>query len=413
MTNDPVSDSTEKKHQLEYTNPSDTNSITSVEFNNVFKQLFYVAAQRLAYQIREPIDQLGQVFEEPLETGSLKARWSLSRQLSIQKLTTYASRKHSMHSNASKVLGRGRYLFLVRQLDKSKAANFAALGCRFGSVANVAELLARSMQVNHAKLTTHLERMRISSSTEHLHPSGVHLACFMVRPSITTRFDVLVPILKQNQLPLSTLPITKITKSHHQILQNFDELTVRDILKDLIDETVLATDRERDFRWQLHNAFVRLVDLTADSETMMQARFSATPVQAPCRSDTVPNSPTTCSLLSIRLLGTIHSTCRSTELTYVPLDFFATQQRVRARGADSIGAELVDSDRTPEGDTRDRDEAGHPNSQDKGRPVSTDLSLHGESGREVDTGKVDTTTFNDAERTFVHDLFMLFGLSKA
>jgi len=84
---------------------------------------------------------------------------------------------------ASQVLARGKYLFLTRRLTKGEASKFATLGYRFATVGQIAEPPARNMRADSHSIVSRLERMKLSASADHLPPPGVHLACFMVRPS--------------------------------------------------------------------------------------------------------------------------------------------------------------------------------------------------------------------------------------
>ncbi len=50
--------------------PDDTSEI-SVNFARVFKELFCVAAQQLANTLHEPLEKIGVLFEEPMDTGTV------------------------------------------------------------------------------------------------------------------------------------------------------------------------------------------------------------------------------------------------------------------------------------------------------------------------------------------------------
>ena len=66
-------DSVVRESQLEYTVsglPAGPNEL-SANFALIFKQLFCVAAQRLANLLHEPLERVGVLFEEPLDTGTI------------------------------------------------------------------------------------------------------------------------------------------------------------------------------------------------------------------------------------------------------------------------------------------------------------------------------------------------------
>ena len=311
-------------------NSKDDSSESSTSFGPIFKQLFCVAAQRLAITIHEPLENVGVLFEEPLETGALH--------LSGVAKATISSPKFSMGSKSSDVerdgastlnFGRGKYLFLNRMLSKTEVDKFAAMGYRFGSVPQVSERLATAMEVPADIMKSRLDRMRLVSSVEHHPLPGVHMACFMLRPSVHNSFDVLVPLKTQNQLPLTTIQSDDLNDWQSALLTRFDEWTVKDILKTLINEAG-CLDMERDFRWRLHTSLIRLLDLVGDFDSMMSAKFSAKQIHTPCRMITETHSPHTCTLLTLRLMNAVHARSQKDDMTYIPLSFFSAQQQAES-----------------------------------------------------------------------------------
>ena len=316
----------------------DDASEISVNFSAIFKQLFCVAAQQLANVVHEPLEKLGVLFEEPLETGmahltkhdksfqSFRNFSHSSRQLDLERETT----------SSSYTFGRGKYLFLNRRLNKTDMDKFAALGYRFGSIQQVSELLARNMEVSHDKIRSRLERMKLCAYLEHLPPPGVQLACFMLRPLIYKSFDVLVPEKSQNQLPYTSMQLDNLNEWQAALLQRFDEWTIKEVLKTLINESG-SLEAERDFRWQLHSSFIRLIDIVGDTDTMMNAVFSAKQIQTPCRPTETTQGPTSCTLVTVRLMNTIHAKAGGHGMTYIPLSFFSAQQQLDTIGPNYEG----------------------------------------------------------------------------
>ncbi|KAJ9613009.1 hypothetical protein H2200_002950 [Cladophialophora chaetospira] len=313
----------------------------SLNFAPIFKQLFCVAAQHLANLTHEPLEKLGVLFEEPLETGAALAH---QQQFGVRVLSTkgYSNAPEAESGASSPLTGaKGKYFFLHRQINKGEAAKFAALGYRFATVGQIAEPLAKSMQVHRDRLTTRIERMRLSASPDHLLPPGVHLSCFMIRPSMYKSFDVLVPTSSQNHVPYVTMQSGNLSADQLAELQRFDNLNVSEILRTLLNKSNTSKIGE-EIRWQLYNAFVKLVEILGDYDTMMEAKFSATVFRVPCRSprDTTA-SPATCTLLTVRVLRSIHAASNRKELTYVPLSFFGAQQQVQACDRDELFEQKV------------------------------------------------------------------------
>ena len=311
---------------------SEDNIDGSLNFAPIFKQLFCVAAQQLANLTHEPLEKIGALFEEPLETGTTS--FVAQPKIGIRPLSSagYPSAANSENGNSSPLtVARGKYFFLHRQISKGEAARFAALGYRFATVGQIAEPLAKSMQVNREKLVARIERMQVSASPEHLLQSGVHLTCFMLRPSMYKSFDVLVPAVSQNQLPYVTMQSCNLSEDQLAQLQRFDDCTISEILRVLVNKSSISSIGE-ETRWQLYNTFVKLVDAVGDYDTMMQARFSAKAFSTPCRTtDNIAPSPM-CTLLTVRVLRSIHAASTKKELTYVPLSFFSAQQQIQVAG---------------------------------------------------------------------------------
>lgn len=317
-------------------NLRDDSSEPLVDFAPIFKQLFCVAAQQLANVLHEPLERLGILFEEPLDTGAIYV--SAPARGAIRGSSSHPYSSIDVVSGAtSQVPARGKYLFLNRQLTKSEAAKFAALGYRFASVGQIAEPLARNMQVNRQNVLLQIERMKLSASADCRPPPGVHLACFIVRPNMHKGFDILVPATMQNQLPFSTIQSDNLSEKQMKGLKRFDDLTINEILRTLVNQSCDLGFRE-EFRWQLYNSFVKLVDLIGETPTIMLAKFSAKKVQVSCRPSADPNSPGTCILLSVRLLRSIHTTSITKELEYVPLSFFSAQQQIGSDNPDKTFA---------------------------------------------------------------------------
>jgi hypothetical protein len=308
--------------------PDDTPNNT-FSFAPIFKQLFCIAAQQLANLTHGPLEKLGVLFEEPLETGTVPI--FAPPKIDIRPRSAKGPKTTGdteSGTTETPTVARGKYFFLHRQISKSEAARFAALGYRFANIGQIAEPLAKSMQVNREVLAPRLERMKLSAAPEHLLPPGTHLACFMVRPSMYKSFDVLVSAAAQNQLPFVTMQAGDLTEDQCTQLRRFDDLTVSEILRVLLNQANESQVGE-EIRWQLYNIFVKLVDILGDYDTMMTAKFSAKAFRVACRNPSNLTPAPTCTLLSVRVLRSIHAASFKKDLTYVPLSFFSAQQQVQ------------------------------------------------------------------------------------
>ncbi|EHY52767.1 hypothetical protein ABEF92_002521 [Exophiala dermatitidis] len=300
----------------------------SLNFAPVFKQLFCMAAQRLADHIHEPLGRLGTLFEEPLDTGTVFV--CTPSRTALPAVSPNATNSPDLESG--NCIARGKYLFLTRQLNRDEATNFGALGYRFAAVARIAEPMAKRMQINRDNLVARMGRMQLSASLGDLPLPGVHLGCFMLRPSIHKSFDVLVPESMQAQLPHVLVQPGGLTmEQSHQLTSLLDELTVGDVLEILLDQTK-ETKLDEPTRSRLHEAIVKLADVVGDSNGLMQAKFSARPLEVPCQSDTNFSSTSTCTFLIVRLIRDVHTSSATEALAYVPLVSFIVQQQYQTAG---------------------------------------------------------------------------------
>lgn len=314
-----------RQYRPGYSSPtSDASSEVSFNFSTVFKQLFCVAASQLSCVLHEPLENLGVLFEEALDTGTMH----LFRSARPAKGAVHKnSEKVDLEANSS-TFGRGKYLFLNRSLSKTAADRYAAMGYRFASVSQVSDLLAKNMEVKPENMHHRLERMKVSVGSYHLPPPGVHLACFMVRPSIHKSFDLLVPTMLQNQLPTVPLKLFLLTDWHKQAIRKYDEWRIGDILAELV-RTPGETSGERDFHFTFHAALLLLIDEVGDLAFMLNAVFSARPVELSCQpgDEAVGTmSGDKCTLLTVRIMNDIHAKPKPS-MTYVPLSFFGSTLR--------------------------------------------------------------------------------------
>ncbi|KIW98133.1 uncharacterized protein Z519_01717 [Cladophialophora bantiana CBS 173.52] len=304
---------------------------SSLNFAPIFKQLFCVAAQQLANHIHEPLERLGVLFEEHLDTGATSASTPLRIDIRLLSARSYKKTADAEKGFLSPLtVSRGKYFFVHRQINKGEAARFAALGYRFATIEQIAEPLTKSMQVDRDNMVAKIERMKLGASSGHLLPPGVHLACFMLRPSMYKSFDILVPAASQDHLPHVTVQSGDLSKDQLAQLNRFEDCTVSEILRILLNQSSESQIGD-EIRWQLYNTFVKLVDVIGDYDTMMQAKFSAKAFRVASRPGDGPSPSPTCTLLTVRVLRSIHATSSKKELTYVPLSFFSAQQQSQAK----------------------------------------------------------------------------------
>jgi hypothetical protein len=306
------------------------------DFAATFKELFSVAADSLASHLNQPLDRLGVVFEEPVSTGTISGISTARPTKGSRKSSSSFSQGDLEKGGANSFSGSGQFLFVVRQLDKYEVEKLAAHGYRFAAIPQIADLVSKNMQIPQEDIYKYLDRMKDYSITEnHLEP-GIHLAAFVLRPKINNVFDVLVPSKTKTQLPTVALPFQALTAWQLKMLENFDNRRVADVLQELLIKTDYTQD-EQDFREQFYWAVNKLVELIHAPSFLAQAKFSAKPLQVPCRpsqsSTAEDGEEKQCILLSFRMITSIYDQPPRDQLTYMPLKFFNAQQQALDRVA--------------------------------------------------------------------------------
>ena len=307
------------------------NSVLVADFSMIFRELFCVAADNLAHRLHQPLPQLGVLFEEQVGTGAMTQTNVIQNLKHSRKLSkAFASPNdperglaHHEHFN------KGQFLFVVRQLEKGEVDDMAAQGYRFAALPQITDHLSRSMQIPTVDISKYLGRMKKYATTESRMKPGIYVAGFMLKPNLTRGFDVLVPTNAQNQLPTMALPFTTLANWQFNMLYEFDNWKIGDILKVVLPrDNDISHQDERTFKWQFYKAIFKLVQNMGDQTFVEQARFSAKPLQAPCHNTPGTETHAIATLLSVRVITSIHGSAPSEELRYVPLKFFNAQQQV-------------------------------------------------------------------------------------
>jgi hypothetical protein len=296
------------------------------DFSVMFKELFSLAAYALANQIHQPLEKLGILFEEPLETGRQprRARLPNLKRSSDSEANSVDLEKSTLPS----FLSAGKFLFVIRQVNKVDVAQFAAAGFRFAPMAQILNELSRTMELPNDELAARLDQMQAQTMCQSSMPHGVHLACFMLRPRLRQGFDILVPAKTHNELPTVRLPYDELLHWEVEVLEKLDNWTLAQIIEWLEANTGLGSKIEKDFRRDFLRALTQIVRNIEDP-SLLQAKFSARIVEAPSReeapADTVPKR---CFLLSIHMISTIHALSPKSDFDFIPLRSFTVQQQV-------------------------------------------------------------------------------------
>lgn len=296
---------------------------SDVDFELIFKELFCVAAQELASHLNQPLDTLGELYDDIVITGTHKARSNLGNM--VRGVTTRPNDPE--RGPPAPVVGKGQVLFAVRHLDKQEAASLSASGYRFAPIPQIAPTLAREMQITHNEMLGTLQNMEGYSLPDKMMDPGVHLVCFSLTPSLPRGFDILVPKDRPNVLPHKALPILEVSKWQQDILNRMEGLTLTSCIRWLKSNGGYSEPDKIEFCRQMHKAASRLASYLADP-ALGQAKFSSRPVQIPCKKPEGVHGPSKCTAYAFRIINNLQDRAPPPALSLRPLRLFNAQQQV-------------------------------------------------------------------------------------
>ncbi|KAJ5656460.1 hypothetical protein N7507_008410 [Penicillium longicatenatum] len=314
-----------QKHVLSRGVVNDKETELQTDFDTLFKQLFCVSAQELSNDLRIPLHELGTLYDDVLSTAIPVSR--LSQAMGRSSLRT----------------GKGQLMFSVRQLHKHEAARMASFGFRFATIENITSTLSRRIHVPEPNLREHLRDMRDYATTNRGFSEGVHLTAFVMRPTVSDHFEILITKGTGNPLPSSTLPMLRLQVAHLDLISHMEGWSMNTCLKYLKSDPAMQADRNLDeFRQHLVDGITSL-SKSFSEEMRAAATFSARPLLAPCRrtsrasEDALPRSPRQCTILTFCVVGTLNTQIPNPDFTFTPFRLFRVQQQVNDNIADRDG----------------------------------------------------------------------------
>ncbi|KAA8652473.1 uncharacterized protein ATNIH1004_001377 [Aspergillus tanneri] len=312
------SDQTMMQHYVSKGVVSDQDTELQPDFDDIFKRHFCVAAQELADEVRQPLPDLGMLYDDVLATSAPYSRFS--RAMGYSRLRA----------------GKGQLLFTVRQLKKQEASRLASAGFRFTSIENVTDILSRRIHVPTSCLGVHLRDMRDYATSGRNFESGVHLISFVMRPTIHDHFEVLTAKGTGNPLPSSTLLTQqRLQIQHLELITHMEGWAISTCLNWLKSDAALLYKDLDEFREQLVRAMMKLSS-SLPTDVSAASKFSARPLIAPCRSPDMP-ARQDCILLPFCAVASLDTKVSNPDYTFTPLRLFRVQQQVNDGISDSGG----------------------------------------------------------------------------
>ena len=303
-----------------------------------FKTSFCIAAYELSKLIGDRMDDLGTLFTEVLQTGTVQTRknWLLSR-MEGQPLRGPYNQNVLADTEGQIVLGRGQLLFLMRRVDESGAHRLIRKGYRFEPMSKVAINLARSMEVKEDEITPVLERLQSAAGKETLYGSGVHVACFAIRPGYKSPFDVLVRKDANNLLPNIRLSRFTLSTSQMNFLREMEGMSIGECLSSLRNRFDFTDTEQASFAAEFLAATHHLA-ANIGKKWILRATLAAEIYTAPCSQLISSRRLEYAIIIAFKVISNVHDyTDFNDKYEYVPNALFMAPQHAN-RGYSDQGA---------------------------------------------------------------------------
>lgn len=297
-------------------------SYSENDYSLVFREQFCVAAADISEELGQPLESLGVLFDQILNTGQ-----------------PTAAHKHLMEieSNLKTIRadGRGLLLFVVRVVDRKISEQLSAAGYRFTETQNVAQIIARRMQINSKHFRARLDNMYEYAAELKRPGPGIHLACFAIRATVGGGFDVLVTKEARNQLPEVRFPFNTLEKWQMDYLSQMDSFTVSACSKALGLKCAdpAASKEEQNFATEFLDTLNALKD-QINHPLFADALLIAWPVSVPGQWAENGDKPFQATVIAFRLMLPIQFRAAGERFEFSPLAFFRLQQYEYRNGSD-------------------------------------------------------------------------------
>ena len=299
----------------------------------VFRELFCLTAADLAKELNQPIDRIGVLYDEIIQTGQepKQSKRTAKKSMAVTLSSSKADDLEREGANGPS-MGQGQLLFLISSVGRREADHLIAAGYRFAHSVFVVPIMASRLQVKSQALSRRLELMREYISDPHMLEPGIHMACFAIRAALKVGrqgFDVLARKDAKNQLPTMQVPLESLEEWQLEYLKKLDSMTVSHCIKALFKATKpkFSNPQEMEYAKVLLKTLEALKE-EIDDPFFNDASLIANPVKVPCRGKDESSPPGTALLLAFRLVAPIHSRAPGKKLDFVSLTFFKMQQHV-------------------------------------------------------------------------------------
>ncbi|KAI4906675.1 hypothetical protein J4E90_010363 [Alternaria incomplexa] len=304
-----------------------------ISYSATFRELFCVTAHEIAQTLDTSLQNLGNLYEEVLTTGTVMNRAIWTGNYGNKTIVAADVATKDLETGAVNpiLFGRGQMLVLTKKVDTIEAHRLHNLGYGFASVEQVSDHLARSLQIPRDDLENLVGRLQAFSERQlSLPKKGTYIGSFLVQPKPGMRgLDVIVPRATPGRIPMVKLSSDELDSRQLNILTTFNGCSLDDCLVRINKRT--ATDSEDDlFLDKFRN---RIMELLRDcpEETLHRSVFSSQQIDM-MHGQTESSQATLFAFCGIKEIYV--QSLQSLTLKTIPLSFFQTYLRSQPGCAD-------------------------------------------------------------------------------
>ncbi|KAF2013741.1 hypothetical protein BU24DRAFT_483539 [Aaosphaeria arxii CBS 175.79] len=303
----------------------------NTNYSATFRELFCVTAHDIARSLETRLQDLGNLYEDVLTTGTLlnKTLWTTNHGNKAILAADIATSSGDIETGLANpiLFGRGQMLVLTKKIGNEEANRLQDIGYRFASIDQVGDTLARSFQIPRLDLDALMSKLERSSQREAWAPlNGTFLAAFLLQPSpVIKGLNVIVPTANPDRLPMVQLAPHELHPNHARLLSQFNGLTLDECMNRISQRSRTGSN---DDIW-LEKFRSRIYELYQDvsEQSLRQAMFSSQPLKA-MHGITGQNDLSEATVFAFCGIKEVNNqTLQNQDLQYVPLSFFRTQQR--------------------------------------------------------------------------------------
>ncbi|KAL8786081.1 MAG: hypothetical protein Q9195_008357 [Heterodermia aff. obscurata] len=309
------------------------NEKATADHPTAFKLLFCVTASELAKMIKVELQDLGTLFVEIMQTGTVRPKkfWALLKMNKKDFPRRYSLERAPGSGANGFTFGRGQMLWLIRRVTKREVGRLQTVGYRFADLSKIGQGLSDALEVSQDDLTQSLAKMYSVTGQKTSYEFGVHVVCFALRPVWQRSFDVLAQKDHRNLLPSIKLTLPKLDDCHLEYLHDLDGKTVGYCLSILPSQPAFKNPEEEAFAAEFL-ASVHHLAANIGKKWFLKAKLIAKPFLVSNLKTASHLEVEFATLISFRVMANTHDYTNFNNLyQYIPRNFFMASQNGRQR----------------------------------------------------------------------------------